>query len=185
MSKRAMVIYNAVSFQLVWWLLVLEGNAALSLASLLLVVHFMLSPARKADAILMMKIGVIGITVDALLTVLGVFQFTGTPWWLALLWLHLGICFRYSLAFLVPLPVLVQALIGAAAGCLSYLAGAKFDAVILPYDTPASAIILFCLWCLLLPLLVYLANPYGRLILPFFNCDKHDGRKSLKRSFLE
>ena len=50
-----------------------------------------------------------------------------------------------------PLPLILQALLGGIFGTLSYVAGAQFNAVTLPYGNVISAVVLFFVWLVLLP----------------------------------
>ncbi|MGL5048678.1 MAG: DUF2878 domain-containing protein [Shewanella sp.] len=164
-KHQGFIIYNALSFQLVWWSCVLWLNSSLLLTIPLLFIHFILLASlgkpeyRKVDWLLMLKVAALGIGVDAVLCVLGVFEFALFPWWLACLWLHFALTLNHSLVFMRRLPLLFQALIGGIFGALSYLSGAQFNAVTLPYDHVLSAVVLFFVWLILMPLFVQLASP--------------------------
>lgn len=196
------IIYNALSFQLVWWVSVLWLNQGLLLTVPLLLLHFVLlawlatsHPAlkngnvcdregeihsgkesvmthgsapecwqyhAKADSRLMLNVAGLGIAIDIGLMALGVFEFSAFPWWLCCLWLHFALSLNHSLAFMGALPLGVQALFGGIFGALSYVSGAQFNAVTLPYGSLHSGIILFFIWLILLPVALQLAKPYGR-----------------------
>ncbi len=158
MQGSRFIIFNALTFQLVWWSSVLYGNQALALLCLLLMLHFGLSPSPMKDAGLMIRFSLIGWLVDGLLAFAGVFSFTAFPFWLLLLWLHFSITLHHSLSFCRRLPGWVQAVLGGVAGCLSYLGGARFGAVALPLGHIASAAILMIIWSVLLPLGCRLAD---------------------------
>lgn len=153
-----LVVINAISFQLVWWSGVLLGNQALVLSVSLLVAHFLLSGHRRADLRLMLILGSLGLVLDGLLMVTGFFLFADFPWWLALLWLHFSLTLNASLSFLKSLPLWVAGALGAVFGPLSYLAGAKFDAVVLPLGDWLTASVLGLIWALLMPFGVLLAK---------------------------
>ncbi len=154
------MLYNALSFQLVWWASVLWANWSLLLTIPLLLLHFVLvtsienAPACHRDLHTMIRVGMLGVAIDALLTLLGVFEFNTSPWWLDCLWLHFGLSLNHSLNFLRALPVFLQAILGGVFGSLSYLGGAHFYAVTLPLGMSTSALILALLWATLLPLFV-------------------------------
>ncbi|QYJ79782.1 DUF2878 domain-containing protein [Shewanella acanthi] len=162
-NHRGFIFYNAVSFQLVWWSSVLWGNWSLLLTIPLLLLHFGLVTSIenphscRRDLLVMIKVGVLGVAIDALLTLLGVFEFNTSPWWLDCLWLHFGLSLNHSLNFLRALPVFLQAILGGVFGSLSYLGGAQFYAVSLPLGVSTSALILAVLWTILLPLFVKIA----------------------------
>ncbi|MGS0724255.1 DUF2878 domain-containing protein, partial [Shewanella sp. 30m-9] len=102
--------------------------------------------------------GAIGITVDSLLVWFGVFKFDNMPYWLGLLWLYFALCLDYSLALFRKFPLLLQAILGGIFGCLSYLAGAKFDAVMLPLGEVWSGLILVLIWSCLFPVLLIISS---------------------------
>lgn len=166
-KHQGFILYNALSFQAVWWSSVLWLNTSLLLTIPLLLFHFILLASlskpeyRKVDLLLMLKVAALGIGVDTVLSVLGVFEFALFPWWLGCLWLHFVLTLNHSLSFMRPLPLIFQALLGGIFGGLSYLAGAQFNAVSLPYGNVISAVVLFLVWLVLLPFLIQLANPYG------------------------
>ena len=74
LSKTGFVIFNAISFQLVWWSGVLYGNDAIALSLLLLLVHFLLSLQKKMDFQIMLFFGGSGILVDCILMWSGFFE---------------------------------------------------------------------------------------------------------------
>ncbi|MCL1037034.1 DUF2878 domain-containing protein [Shewanella submarina] len=156
--NRLFVVINALSFQAVWWTGVLFGNKAILLSLALLVVHFALTPNRLQDLRLMLMLGTLGVLIDSLLTWLGVFEFSSAPIWLALLWCHFCLTLNASLGFLKLSPLWVSALLGAIFGPVSYLAGARFDAVLLPMGDWLTAAVLGLIWLIVMPLGVVLAK---------------------------
>lgn len=150
-TKQYFFMINAIMFQVCWWSAVLWQNAAIPLLVLMLALHLWLSPTRKADLILMSKVSAAGIVMDTILTVLGVFQFAQIPIWLALLWLCFAMSLPHSLLFLKAFPPVFTFAFGSVFGCLSYLAGANFNAVNLPLGWQmSSAILMLCWGCFLL-----------------------------------
>tara|TARA_R110002033_G_scaffold165757_2_gene203765 strand:+ start:1233 stop:1763 length:531 start_codon:yes stop_codon:yes gene_type:complete len=152
------ILINAVCFQLVWWAGVLAHNQLILLSILLIVGHFLLSTSVRHDALVMCVCGAIGITVDSLLVWFGVFEFNNIPYWLGLLWLYFALCLDYSLALFRKFSLWLQALLGGVFGCFSYLAGAKFDAVMLPLGEVWSAVILVLIWSCLFPVLLFISS---------------------------
>ncbi|GGP61878.1 DUF2878 domain-containing protein [Shewanella saliphila] len=164
-NPKLFIILNALSFQLVWWAGVLAGNQLLLLSIVLVVSHFLLSQSQRLDFQLMCLCAVIGMSVDTLLTWAGVFVFADTPYWLALLWLVFALSLRYSLVFFQRIAVSLQALFGAVFGTLSYIAGAEFNAVVLPYGQWVSAIVLAVIWSVLFPVLLMISRgEYTRVV---------------------
>jgi hypothetical protein len=158
LPSKLVILINAVCFQLVWWAGVLAHNQLILLSILLLICHFLLSKSVRHDALVMCVCGAIGITVDSLLVWFGVFKFDNMPYWLGLLWLYFALCLDYSLALFRKFPLLLQAILGGIFGCLSYLAGAKFDAVMLPLGEVWSGLILVLIWSCLFPVLLIISS---------------------------
>ena len=155
------VLIQFLVFQALWFIAVLGGNQWLVAAALLLALHFWLTPSRAADW-RVLPIALLGIMLDSVLTLVGVFEFESIPLWLGLLWLGFVLTLGHSLAWLNNLPRIMLAPIGAIAGCLSYLAGWKFDAVGLPLGVMYSSLTLAICWGLMLPALVVLDNRIRR-----------------------
>jgi hypothetical protein len=152
------ILINAVCFQLVWWSGVLAHNQLILLSILLIISHFLLSKSVRHDALVMCVCGVIGIVIDCFLVWFGVFEFNIVPYWLAVLWCYFALSLDYSLAFFKTLPLWLQSLIGGVFGSLSYLAGAKFGAVVLPLGDGWSALILALIWSGLFPVLLWVSK---------------------------
>ncbi|MDG5899288.1 DUF2878 domain-containing protein [Shewanella xiamenensis] len=170
MSKlQGVIIYNALSFQCVWWSSILWGNRVLLLNISLLLIHFLLlTLVENRQAVLrdfstMIKVGLLGIVIDTLLTLFGVFEFTVLPWWLACLWLHFALSLHHSLIFMRALPIILQVILGGVFGSLSYIAGAQFNAVTLPFGESISMIILAVVWTILLPLFIKISRSYRQI----------------------
>lgn len=155
---KAFWMINFVIFQLVWWLLVLKGNTALEFGAALILLHFILSPSKICDLKLMLLIAPIGIIIDTGLLLTGVFEFTQFPFWLGLLWLMLTLTFQHSLTPFRFFSIGLQSLLGGIFGTLSYFAGAKLNAVMLPLDLPLSLLILFIIWSIFFPLSLFITQ---------------------------
>ncbi|WP_445400080.1 DUF2878 domain-containing protein [Zobellella sp. An-6] len=139
-----------------FWLLAVAGqNRWLALTALLLAIHFVFTPSRRAD-MRVLVLAALGLGVDTGLVWSGVFAFAGWPWWLALLWMGFVLTLGHSLVWLRRFSPGLLALTGALAGASSYLAGWKLGAVQLPLGLWASSAILVPIWAVLLPLLVRL-----------------------------
>ncbi|AYV12806.1 DUF2878 domain-containing protein [Shewanella algae] len=102
---------------------------------------------------------VIGIALDAMLYLGGVFEFDSPsrllPLWLCCLWGHFAATLGVSLAWLRDLPKWQQVLFGAVGGAGSYLAAFRLEAVAWPLGQSATFSLLILIWSLLLPLLSY------------------------------
>lgn len=158
LASQYLTVVNLLMFQCVWWLSILYQNSALGLSLGLLLFHFILSSRMQLDFMLMLKVVLLGMAVDSGLIFSGVFHFSETPYWLILLWCHFAISLGYSLAFTQKLPWYINALLGGVFGCISYLAGARFDAVQLPLEYLSSAMILFAIWSVIFPIFVNISR---------------------------
>ena len=154
-------IINVLAFQVIWWAGVLAGNQLIIIPILLVVWHFVVSQQKKFDFKVLAVCGVIGIALDTVLTLTGLFEFTVFPFWLGLSWCYFAISLNYSLALFNRLPISVQALLGGVFGSLSYICGANLQAVSLPNGTVFSGLILLMVWSLMFPLLLWIAKTIG------------------------
>jgi hypothetical protein len=100
----------------------------------------------------------IGITLDSILTLAGVFEFDNTnlflPLWMIILWVAFSTTLTSSLHFLGKNKFIASA-VGCIAVPLNYLAGEGFGAVEFGYEYLLTAIGLCFLWSILLPLLYF------------------------------
>lgn len=181
------LLLNAAIFQLGWWSLILFANQALVFALLLLCVQLLLVNPGYRSALMAENAGdehsqlagqnvkrtgysmktfnavlipaVIGIALDAMLHLGGVFEFDSPsrllPLWLCCLWGHFAATLGVSLAWLRDLPKWQQVLFGAVGGAGSYLAAFRLEAVAWPLGQSATFSLLILIWSLLLPLLSY------------------------------
>lgn len=154
-------ILNAVLYQLIWFVCILGTGRYQWLGLLLLALHFILSKRRRDDAILMVKVVLIGLVVDGLLKALGLFSFTADafpiPLWLITIWAAFATMPHHSLSWLkrrTPLAILF----GATGGPLAYWAGVRLDAASFGWSTPLSLFCLALVWGTLFPLVMGLAR---------------------------
>jgi len=145
-----------LGFAAFWWLAVLGGTAAEPWLLSLLLLHFLFTPTRRQDGLALLP-GLVGFSVDALLTQLGVFAFA-SPWpplWLALLWCGFAVSLPHAAPWLWQHRTWLPWL-GAVLGPASYLGAWKLGAVELPLGGAVTGLLLAGLWALWLPLLVRL-----------------------------
>lgn len=113
----------------------------------------------------------VGIVVDSLLTLTGVFNFqtvvggdvfgeTLAPLWLMALWLVFATTLNVSMKPLSNKLMLAGPL-GAIMGPLSYWLGLKLNAVSFPLGVPITLSLLALIWAILLPVLLGIANRLG------------------------
>lgn len=162
LSSSQWLILNALSFQAIWWLGVLGQNQYLWLSAMIVALQFVLVKAKLVEFKVMLIASVIGISIDMLLIQSGVFVFSVFPWWLLILWGGFSLTLNHSLGFCHRLAWYLQALLGAVSGSLSYLAGAKFNAVSLPMGQLESTLILAVIWSMLFPVLIFISDRLTR-----------------------
>ncbi len=143
-----LIVLDAARFQLVWWLLILQGNEAVWLASLVLIAQLSVSRRRIYDGVFMLAIAMPGLLLDSLLNYGGALVFTELPLWLALLWCHFGLSCLYSLQPMWRWSWLSVALVGAIGGSGSYIAGLKLGAVSSNWSETTLLLVLAPLWAL-------------------------------------
>lgn len=148
-------IINLVFFQACWFLAAFLQSDAVLWMLLLFAIHFILSPTRKLD-LLVLPMAMLGFLIDQVLIYTGVIAIESEwlPAWLALLWLGLVLCLNHSLAWLFKLNLLWVALIGAVSAPFSYYGGLEFGA----FETSVSLYSFFAvfaiIWAVVLPLLI-------------------------------
>lgn len=167
-------LLNFALFQAGWFACVLGGAhgmpvAALAAAGTAIGVSLRWSSKdRMRDVRLLMAVTLIGFCMDTLHLVFGVFALIGTPLfphlcplWLVALWALFGTTLRGSLTWLAG-RYWLAALLGAVAGPLSYLGGAKLGAVTLHANLAFSVTTIAVGWAVVMPLLVWLAHGKGK-----------------------
>ncbi|WP_285960799.1 DUF2878 domain-containing protein [Pseudomonas tohonis] len=158
---------NAVLFQAGWFACLFAADQPLLLlvAPAILALHFLCIGSWAEDGRVVIAVALLGSLLDCLLLNLGLFDFGHDgrliPPWLALLWALLGTTLNHCLAWTAR-PVWLAALLGAIAGPLSYLAGARLAGVGLPFGTLPSLLVLALIWAALLPSLHQLARRLRR-----------------------
>jgi hypothetical protein len=157
---------NAVLFNISWLAIVVTQSAgvALAIVALHLAAHFTFVGRGRTEVLLVALVSVIGFALDQLLFLLGVFNLAGqdaaAPLWLSCLWPVFATTLMHAFGSLQHRPVLA-ALIGAAGGALSYVAGTRLSAVEFA-DPLWGPVAVAALWALLFPLLLALSARLGR-----------------------
>lgn len=163
MNFNPMIIFNIVSFQVLWWLCVLSAKPAMSTFAILVVLLYTLAHLRWVEGwqqtLPLLMTAMIGTLFDQFGYWMGWISFPFAdplspfiPGWMAALWLAFASTLNVSLAWLQPKPVL-SALLGALFGPLTYWCVAKLGMIILP----SSALSLFWFaaeWAILMPTLL-------------------------------
>lgn len=154
-------LHNAVLYQAIWLIAVL-GTAQLEwLLVLLLFVHLVWCDDWKTDATLMLSGATVGLSMDIVFTMLGIYQFDpspaylAVPFWLVALWMGFCTTLRHSLSFFTERPLLMTAF--AAIGApLSYLAAMRMGAVSFPLGTITTLSFVSVGWLFVTPVLLFL-----------------------------
>lgn len=160
---------NFLWFQAIWWLVVLLQTQSVAFVVMLLILWFLISPTKLADAKLMVLMALIGSIVDSILIGVGLFTFTVPfslfgmaaewliPLWLMLLWAAFAGTLNHSLAMFKN-QLFAGSIIGALCAPLSYLAGAKFGAVNLGLSSLTAYFLLSAVWFFLFPISAVIAR---------------------------
>ncbi len=165
----APILLNAALFQLGWWAcILLAANERTVLASLALAVvvaiHVLIHAAPVRALRLAFTCLAIGALIEPMLVALHVIAYrpTGITWgqvplWMIGLWALLSTTLGVSLRWLSGHPLLGFAF-GAAGGALSYGAGARLGALMLP--SAWSLWVIAATWGAALPVMVRLAHQW-------------------------
>lgn len=155
--------FQLLIFDVFWFVCVAGQNDYLWLGLAILSLQFVLSPSKLRDLCLL-TLALVGMAVDALLALVGLFAFDGFPFWLALLWFGFVVSLSHSLAWLNRLPFALLVLISSLSGGLSYFAGFKLGAVSLPFGPLVSFFCIAVIWSVLLPVLLVYTQKISQLI---------------------
>jgi hypothetical protein len=151
------LLLNALLFQIGWFACVLGASRPwlLTVALACLAAHFIWIARWRAEGRLVASVALLGCALDSFLLNLGIFDFGGSgrllPAWLALLWALFATTLNHSLAWSAR-PWWLGSLLGAVAGPLSYLAGARLAGVVLPLGPWPTLLLLAVVWAGVMPL---------------------------------
>jgi len=160
----ASVLVNLISFQIGWFFCVLSAAAGwpwagTSVAAVVVALHVSRAALPMQELKLIAKAVLVGLIWDSLLVNLGLITFPSgllftfaAPHWILALWAMFATTLNVSLRWLRRRWV-VAALLGSASGPLSYWAGAKLGALVLP-DVLSALLILGLGWAVMTPLLL-------------------------------
>lgn len=160
-----MIIFNFISFQIMWWLCVLSANQSqgwtvILLAMMLVCVH--LQWVEHFDQALPIFLSAtVGCVFDQLLFKFGYIHFSPEvsngifiPVWMIALWLAFATTLNSSLRWLQGKPLL-SAILGGIFGPLAYFGAQALNAVQL--TLPKQSLVIVSLeWALLLPFLLWI-----------------------------
>ncbi|MDO6427604.1 DUF2878 domain-containing protein [Thalassotalea sp. 1_MG-2023] len=154
------MLIHFILFNLLWLGLVIYGNAVITLALLWLVLFAWHKKLTRYEFYLAGVISFIGISIDNILTVLGIFRFpneTLIPYWLIVLWL----CFS-CLLLRAPLQLKttrwLQIILAMIFAPMSYFVGFQLSAVRFGLDVILTLLLLSVIWPLFIMLAFSLEN---------------------------
>jgi len=166
MNTKTKILFNALGFQLGWWLSVLGVMWNMPLlgpvymALFLVAHHFLLAGNKEFYLILIAGFG--GTLLDSLYTRSGMLSYEGgyghfwlAPLWITAMWVGFTATLNHALSWLEKRPLLGFAA-GAVFGPLSYISGQKLGVISFNWDLlPASAVLALA-WGLAIPILYFL-----------------------------
>ncbi|MCY7295718.1 DUF2878 domain-containing protein [Alteromonas sp. a30] len=140
-------------FQAVWVFAVVFHSPFICI--LLLLARLYVSQDLRKELGIMCFVAPIGIVVDWLLSVFGVFHFEGGgfPFWMILLWCAFSIALTQSFYWLSMHKKWIQSTAGAIFGPLSYIAGWVVGAVDFGLHFIITTALLSVIWMFMLPIL--------------------------------
>lgn len=156
MTAPRSLLLNALLFQVGWFACVFGASRPwlLAVALACLAAHFAWVARWRSEGRLVASVALFGCALDSFLLNLGVFDFGGDsrllPAWLALLWALFATTLNHSLAWSARRWWL-GSLLGAVAGPLSYLAGARLAGVGLPLGLWPTLLLLAAIWAVVMP----------------------------------
>ena len=152
--------FNAVWFQATWFCCVLGREPWVPVALLSLALHFYLVSDRVLEFRRLLPVAMVGIGVDVMLTLIGVFDFdsaTIVPLWLIVLWWVFAAALYRSFAK-IGQSMWLAAVLGGIAVPFNYMVGAGLGAVSLPLGEMLSGAVLVAILIGLLPLLYRISH---------------------------
>ena len=169
-------LVNIIAFQAGWFAAVLgaaHGMPWLGLIAvpLVLAVHFILSPHKKAEAYLVVSAGVIGFCVDTVLVFVDLFTpvpyllpHPFSPPWMVLLWMNFATALNVSLKSLHG-RYLLSSILGAIGGPFAYYSGAKLGATV-TIPVGSDFFVLAMAWSAAVPALFWIAGHINQKHIP-------------------
>ena len=152
--------FNAIWFQSTWFSAVFGQNDLLPLTIALVLLHFLITENVVSEIRHAFLIGGIGIGVDSVLSICGVFNFNNDvllPLWMCTLWIAFSTTITRSLSFLSYRPILAI-ILGALIVPLNYGVGERVGAVEFGLDTKHTFLTLSIIWAVLLPSLYRISS---------------------------
>lgn len=155
--RRYPLWLNFLWYQAIWFIAVLGGETAVAVVGSMLLLHIFWAPNRVSELWFMTIVAGIGITIDSIVTLVGIMQFAENagplpiPLWLTCIWLAFAGTLRYSMNFVMARPSLAIVL-GLIFAPLTYIAGERLGAVEFSYSVIHTACVLGMCWACLMVL---------------------------------
>ena len=154
-------ILNFVLFQAGWFAAALMKDGSVWIMLGLIVLHFVISPSKKADAKLLLLLLPIGLTLEIAMIYLGLVSFNSAlvlPIWMIALWSLLILSFNHSLKWLRELPMLWQVVLSGGFGLASYVAAQKFQALSIGDPQLWFGVAIALVWAIQLPVMMVITK---------------------------
>jgi hypothetical protein len=171
MVSNKLIIFNFISFQLLWWACVLSAKPGLGLAVFLLVLLFtavhLQWVERWQQALPLLIAATLGCILDQIGYLNGWISFeyhsasvNYIPFWMIALWLSFASTLNVSMRWLQSKPVLATVL-GGIFGPLAYLGAAQLGVIHLPSPTFSLAWVALE-WAIAMPLLLWVRDTFNK-----------------------
>lgn len=160
---------NLLLYQIGWFACVLGAAYSrpwlgVTIALVLVGVHLGLASDRRTELRILAIASAIGLAVDGVLLNLGVYSFPSgmyvawlPPLWMSVLWIQFATTLRYSLNWLSG-RYFFSTLLGFVGAPLAFLGGEKLGAVLFAPPRISHLFVLGTIWCIAIPLLIYVAD---------------------------
>lgn len=166
--SRRHVVANAIIFNLLWAITIVGAAnfmpwLGVAAAAAMLAGHLWIMTDSHRELRLVLLATAIGFGADSVFAATGVLQYSSglmaswlAPVWILSLWVAFATTLNVSFRWLQSRPGLAMVL-GAASGPMSYYAGSRMGAVVMP-DPALALISLSVAWAILMPVLLVLAS---------------------------
>ena len=165
-------ILNFGLFQAGWFAAAFLLDDAIWLMLGMVVLHFIISPSKLADARLLMFLLPIGLTLELLMVSFGFVTFNSAfvlPIWMILLWALLILSFNHSLSWLRSIPLALQVILSGGAGLASYVAAQKLDALSIGEPVMYYGAAIALVWAIQLPVMMVITKQVNAKGVPCVN----------------
>lgn len=173
-KNLAFIVFNFIGLQVTWAACAYGATHAMPMLGFYIglsyvILHFMFSKMRTRDIKIMLIIGVTGIIIDCILTLIEIVSFPlyntkilPIPFWLMALWFVFALMVPYSLYWLKN-NLVIACIAGAIGGSFSYFLGHKLGALSLTDPVIISTSIYFIFWGLFFPITLKIVRHFTRV----------------------